>query len=409
MPSDNELPDIHWMEVNPAKRSIQSKLLRQLIANGTRVYPRRGVTSSCWKLPFTVVCLPGSAAWDIDYFLPKKGVGRIVGIERTPEVADALRQKFAGESRVEIFTGSVADYFLDLDFQVELIYLDYCSSLSLSVVQDIDIILRRRSLTPGGKCMVNLYNARENNSARVAHRLLFEELTYNHAPEEEWDDLEPDRRRCVAFNSALYRHRTRVKYPAAGERLPIGVSAVHQWYRYKTLGGSMLTGFFTLQGYSAQPHGMGGLNPDKWYVRDKYAIRDVKPPQNIGSLSRFSKKRGRNLHSDLIQKSIVDFYQKNGRAPSLKEVDVHTNNWNGAIREVGLCPNQGATLADIKGELRRIHSREGVVERKHLRRAHLIDISGYPSRRALSSAYGYTIRAFERLLDEMGLSHNLRT
>lgn len=404
----HELPDIHWMEVNPTKRSLQLRLLGRIKGKGFRSYP------------LTVVCLPGRSAWDIDYFLQWDKVERIIGIERETEVVEALRQRYSANPEVELYEGSVSEYLLSAVPQsVDLAYLDYCSAFGLSVIQDIELLLERRVLSEGGRCVVGFFNAREQASHRVAQRRLFEELDSDYPSGEEWDTITPDRRRCVAFNALLHRYRREpLGYrQSGGDGKRVGASAVNSWWRYPSLGGSMLTGSFTIHSYGPRAYSNVSRAPDKWYVRGKYSIQEANLPQSLASLGRSALGRGRDIVGDILRYELLQYYEIHGYSPSFAVLrpdscGKHRGVWSDFVRGVGLCPYQGATLEDVRGELRRIHKKEGVVQESHLRRAHLAGggTSASVSRTAVWKVYGHSAKsAYGRLLDEMGIPHDLRT
>jgi hypothetical protein len=410
MSTNPELPDIHRMYTSPTKRSLQRDLLRRIIHYG------EGLRLDS----LTVACLPGETAWDIDYFLQYKKVSYIIGIERDEEVAKRLEERFADEPRVEIFLGTVSEFLMNTDYKLNFLYLDYCASFGLSVIQDIDILLRKQLLTKSGRCLVSFFNAREGVTSQIAQRRLFEDLDDHYPCGESWETMELDRRRCVAFNALLHRYRiwpTRAlgHNKKRGEPRYVGASAVHLWHRYKTVGGSMLTGYFTISAYgnsNSVHRDAAATSPDKWYVRGKWSLKDKASIGNMNGLNREAKKLGRDLHREFIERKIIEFYRKHQYTPTQRELVAAGGKkhpkWGEVVRGTGLCPAQRSTVDDIRGELRRIHERDGVITLELLQRARLAG-KRQGVRRALHANYGTTHSAYRKLLDELGLPHDLQT
>jgi hypothetical protein len=405
MPENGELPDIHLMNVNTAKRATQLLLLRRIMG---RPFESEHVT---------VLCLPGKSAWDIDYFLQKEGVSYIIGVERDPKIARGLRRRFSKNPQVEIITADLSEYLLDTDYTVDFAYLDYCSYFGFSVAQDIEILLGRQVLTKKGRCLVSFFNARENSSTRTFQRLLFEDLDRIAPSGEDWVDIEPDRQRCIAFNSLLHRcrNRSRIRTPLQMDtRGAVSVSGVSQWHRYQTVGGSMLTGSFRVTNYDEKAYdNLASMSPDKWYVRGKHSICNVRPRKSLSAQTKRSRDMGREDTKKLLIREIVDFYEEHECAPRKFQISTPAGRcrlgWEETLREAGLCPNRDATVEDIKGELRRIHKRYGVVKFEHLRKANIASGRRQPSRDAWKKEYGYALKSFGPVLDEMGIPHDLST
>jgi hypothetical protein len=411
--TEDGLPDIHLMEVNPTKRSIQLKILRDIFWN------RRDVNLR------TAVCLPGQSGWDIEYLL-KVGEGhprvsdleRIIGIEKEPSIAEQLRKRYRDVPQVEIFQGTVGEFFYDANVAADLIYLDYCSALTLGRIQEIELMFRNKVLAERGRLIVAFSNAHEPVSAQLAQRRLFEDMDRHWKSGESWASMDPDRRRCVAFNALLARQRV---WSSTGNRghnhinQYAGTVPINRWYRYPSVGGSMLTGACMMWKYGTSVN-VKATNlkdqRDRWLARDHWRIQDVKKPKTIGPLTTSEKGSGKTLAKRLALKKIVDFYREHGHPPARHRVgvkDITRLEWNALLRELGLCPNREATLDDIKRELRRIHERVGRVRREHLRAAKFLNNNlRIITRDAVVKKYGATTKHFGTLLDEMGIPHDLR-
>tara|TARA_R110002126_G_scaffold81426_4_gene200678 strand:- start:380 stop:1639 length:1260 start_codon:yes stop_codon:yes gene_type:complete len=361
------------------------------------------------------MCLPGKSAWDIDYFLNSGKFTRVVGIERDGDIAQHLRDRYREDGRVEIFEGTVGRYLMGVSYPLDLVYLDYCSPFGLAQAQDIQILLQRGVLSHGARCIVSFFNARETEATQIAQRRLFDELNLEAPPGEVWEDVEPNRRRCIAFNALLHRHRRRGKLWRI-ERPLIAPSAVSHWHQYATTGGAMLTGYFLMRlPRTKVPENAAKKSPDKWFVRGKSSLKIVAEPSSLVSISYADSLCGRDLSKDRLVRGIVDYYRKTGKSPRRREVTgggKHRHKWNNLIRELGLCPVLRATVDDVKGELRRIHEKEGILTIPLLLRADLICMPrpGLPEvgRGSIRTAYGGGISAYCTLLDEMEIPHDLR-
>ena len=392
-------PPITW-GVNPAKRSMQRFVLGRILR-----HPHN-------KGPYTVLCMPGETCWDVDYFSSFDRVARVIVIERDPEVAAIIRNKTEGNHKVEIYEESVSTFLMNTPDKIDILYLDYYSNLNLSVLQDIRLIFQREIVPLGGKIVVGFLGARETPSAQVGQQLLFDHLN-SYAPcGEEWDAIEADRRRCIAFNALVASHRTQ-RSPMA----PKGEYACHNktfnesgmayttttgplWHRYKTETASMLTGVFSINRRTkTSSPGTVRAAMDVWYVRNNWRIRDWRR-QNMSGLG---KTEGSEFVRLQYKKEILRFYEKHHYTPTIKQLSrTMVRDWRGIIREVGLCPRSGASLSEIQAELQRIVEREGVITWKLLKIAHLTKRG-----EILKIGSGNSIVGFRHLCDEMDIPHTL--
>jgi len=370
---------------NPSKRSLQRKVLGRIIR-----HPHH-------KDPMTVVCLPSQSCWDIKFFSSFPRVERIIAIERDPEVAQTIREKTAGNSKVvEVYEGTTTGWLATTEEKVDLLYFDYCSNFNLTVLQDFQLVFRRRVLKEKGKCVVAFLGARESESDQIAQRLLFEDFNERVSGGEEWGDMEPHRRRCVAFNSFLARGRFEPIRPMAGghpDRV-FALTCAAKWYSYPTEPGvPMLVGNFTLNSYSRKSSGIYPITTsmDVWLVRGARGIREIRR----GNFSGMGSVEGAGFVCDIYRRRILEFYEKKGYTPQQLDLGkTSVANWTGLIREVGLCPRTGASLEDLKGEIQRIYDRDGIVTWDALSRAKI------RKRNQLS-----TPAQLRGILDEMGLLH----
>ena len=225
---------------NEAKRQLQRSTLYKIIANPHRVKP------------YVAVCMPGRKCWDIDYLSKFDyrqtteccvGVQKIIAIEKDPEIAQIIKEHCKDNDLVEVFCMTTTEFFNTYEGVVDLIYLDYYSSFTPSVMQDLEIIFDRGVCEDMGKVVVNFFGAREPKTNQIRQQRLFNYLTLMLGLEDEhWSETEEDRRRCIAFNGFLYKLTTTRtlkdgKFPSVSAPL---------WQKYKNLAGySMLTASFT--------------------------------------------------------------------------------------------------------------------------------------------------------------------
>ena len=347
--------------------------------------------------------MPGRSGWDLDYLLTRPEVAKVIALERDQEVLEVLRERDDDPARVEIFEGSTTE-FLSTSGPVDLIYLDYCSNFGLYVMQDISLMLRRQVLKPRGQCLLSFLGSRERVEVQIAHRMLFEQIQEHYPISEKWEDIEPDRRRCIAFNAHLYSHRVRpFKFKTKG-RSPAyaAVTVARRWYRYKTNSASMITGSFMVRSYGRKSHSPTLV--DKIYLRGEYGIRDYRGPDNLGSLSRASISIGGTFYRDRVVRTIQVFYRANGRPPTVQESGcVSKSEYLKIVRSLNLCPNTRATVQDVVTELKNIQRREGVVLWEHIERARL------GSRDAVNKMYGHKKAGIKILLEKERLSYDLRS
>lgn len=371
--------------ITPAKRAVQRAVLGSILR-----HPHD-------RSQLTVACLPSETCWDIDFFLGFARVERIIAIERDPQVAERIRAKRGANPRVEIFQGTTSE-FLDTGRPVGLVYFDYCSALSAAVFVDVRLMLRRRVLRPGSKCVLTFLAAREMGGDQAAQRLAFEDLDARVPSGETWETMDPDRRRCVALNSFLAGFRaTPVRPLPQGhpERL-FATTTAPLWRRYYGQHGlAMLTCRFSLNTYGRR----GGVEAvgkatDAWYVRGTWGLRDI----SRRSLSGIARTEGRAVAEAFYEREIMAFYREHGYAPTSKEIGrANVRGWTALLRRLGLCPRQNATTEDVKREIRRIFEREGDVQWSHIRRARLSRKCGlYPA-------------ALRRLCVEMGIAGAIQT
>jgi len=377
------------MAENPSKRAVQRFILGRILR-----HPHK-------KVPITVVCLPGESCWDVRFFSGYSRVQKIIALEKDPEVAEVIRAKTSNNPKVEVIETSTSKFLAETEETLDLIYLDYYSNFNLAVMQDLQIIFRRKLLEPGGKCVVGFYAARESEHAQVAQRFLFEDLDTRVPSEENWEDMEFDRRRCVAFNSLVARYRLRPvrPLPQGHPERTYATTTAPLWYRYPTDSASMLVGYFTLNTHNrTSTTDAIKQAKDCWYVRGNWSIRDVKRT-DLGGLSSVE---GAEFVRDIYKKEILDFYDKHFYTPTVPEVGrTSVKGWIELIRELGLCPRQHATKDEVKTEIQRIYERQGIVRWVDLRRAKL-------SRRNIFVS-GNARTNLRKLLDEMGILHDVRS
>jgi hypothetical protein len=380
------------LPVNPSKRSLQRFLFGRILRHPHETGP------------ITVACMPGESCWDIQFFLQYDRVQRIIAIERDPEVAAVIREKVGDDDRVEVFEGSTTKFLGTTSERFDLLYLDYYSNLNLSVMTDLRLVFRRCLLNEKAKCVVTFLGARESESDQAAQQALFEDLDAYHPTGEAWDTIEAHRRRCLAFTGLVAQYRwTPVRAAKPGDRI-YAATCAPKWFSYPTAetGVSMLVGYFTLRKYHSPNPGVGTIHysPDNWLLRGKNVIQRWER-KNFSGMAMVE---GPGFVREVWKRRILDFYEKNHYTPGVKEIGRgYIRDWTALVREAGLCPRSGATIEDIKAEVQRIYDRKGSVSWTDLYRAKLA------KRSALRTYSTDSKTALGRLLDEMGLLHQVRS
>jgi hypothetical protein len=389
----------HWRNVNPHKRQAQRQLLGPLL-KATRKEGRE----------LRVLCMPGSSAWDFDYFLASGAVAHIVGIERDEVIAEDLRRRYPQEN-VEVVNTSVVEFLMETDQRFDLIYLDYCCPFGLSEAQDLEILMERRLLYDRGHCALAYHNAREGAAVGVLHTRMLQELERFLV----LGEMSSDQVRCAAVNGLIARNRRCARFSSGDYYI---FYPVKQWYRYSTRNGSMLTGMLRYAEPSYCPKTAREMVSDRWAVQGHCAIRDVRVDtwQGRGAINRWERSLGRTGTRAPVHQWALEFYRTHHRAPRAKEVIASgllssPQSWSDELRSLGLCPLWGTSVDDIRGELTRIYERDGAVTVPLLIRAGLL-LEKSPNKVASNALKTYArsaIPAFSLLLQEMQLPHVLET
>ena len=356
---------------NLAKRVQQRKVLGRIL-RASRAQRPLGT-------PFRVLCLPGAACWDTDFFLGFDFVTEAVALERDSEVAAVLRARYADpESRVVVVEASVGAFLVEETVPFDLVYLDYFSNFNFGVEADLKLIFRRRLLNPGGKCVVNFLAARESEQVQLRNRLLYEDLSARIGGEP-WAELDPSRQRRAAFNALIssLRH-AHAHEPPEGDveggsqvrrrgRRTYARCTAPQWSSYPTVSASMLTASFTCNGYARRAGSYVEVNAlDRWLARTP--VEEHRPR----SLNGVTRMKGMATAAEWWRARIKAFYEKNHYTPACHEIHKRSvNGWNDHVRAVGLCPRKNATREEICQELLRIAAREGHVTWTLARKAKL--------------------------------------
>lgn len=364
---------------NEAKRQLQRETLYKILSNPHRVKP------------YVAVCMPGRKCWDIDYLSKFDyretsdccvGVQKIIAIEKDPEIAEIIKEHCKDNDLVEVVCMTTSEFFNTYDGVVDLVYLDYYSSFTPSIMQDLEIIFDRGICEEKGKIVVNFFGAREPKTNQIRQQRLFKYLTLMLGVEDEtWEDTDEDRRRCVAFNGFL--HKLTTNMTLQGGSFP-SISAPF-WRKYKNLAGySMLTASFTFKGYRGQKtYFQGRNNPDQWLVRGDWHIREkVKP------------KRFQIPYTELKER-VRDFYGQNHFTPQPEDFGLTScKRLKDAIEDLGLCPRTMRTQEQIDAEIKRISDRDGYVTLYSISKARL------PTKQALISKY-------KGICERLGVKHRL--
>jgi hypothetical protein len=317
--------------------------------------------------PYTVVCLPGRKCWEIEYLSQfdhrvytgtGPGIKKIIALEQDEEVSKIIKDKTRGNDLVEVMGVDTTTFLNSYRGSVDLVYFDYYSYFSSRVVQDMEIMLERRVLSEGGKCIVNFLAARESTSDQIRQERLFYKFTSAVGFRLDWGSLDADRRRCVAFNALVGRYRYRSvddkDYSREGRKYVTTTAPL--WHRYKTLmGQSMLTGYFTLNAYRPKQSKQAiKAAPLPWTVDGKWSITDWE--------SSFSVDREENY--EYYKELVHRFYAEHHYTPSALDLGRTTLKvLPRVVEELGLCPRarRHRTAEHIKREIDRIYKRDGVV------------------------------------------------
>lgn len=364
---------------NEAKRQLQRETLYKIIANPHRVKP------------YVAVCMPGRKCWDIDYLSKFDyrettdccvGVQKIIAIEKDPEIAEIIKEHCKDNDLVEVFCMTTTEFFNTYEEVVDLIYLDYYSSLTPSVMQDLEIIFDRGICEDKGKVVVNFFGAREPKTNQIRQQRLFNYLTLMLDVEDvDWNETEEDRRRCIAFNGFLYKlttTRTLNEGTFPSFSTPF-------WRKYKNLAGySMLTASFTFKGYKKKKTYFQGRNSsEQWLVCGDWHIREkVKP------------KRFQIPYLELKER-VRGFYEQYHFTPQPKDFGLGScKRLKDAIKDLGLCPRTSRTQEQIDAEIKRIADREGYVSLYSISKAKL------PTQQSFVSKY-------KGICKRLGVKHRL--
>lgn len=342
---------------NLSKRTLQRKVLGRILRNA-----RNRHYGECVAL-----CMPGATCWDSSYLLGHKHVSRVVALERDPDVAEVIRRKHQNDERVSVVESATTEYLLNTEQVFNLIYFDYFSNFNRVVELDLMLTLRRRVLATQGKYVVSIWGARESIASQVRHQMLFETLDDRVPCGERWEDIDHERRRCVAFNALVAGYRYTPIRPSVPQGHPdrqYAFTTAPVWYKYKTAAANMYTGYFTLNSFGRK-RGGGAVEacPDAWFVRGKHAPRPVES-KNLLSLSR---RENGPTHDEWYRAAALAFYARHHYTPTPKDIGkTCVRDWRRIVVSAGLCPRLGATRDQIVGEVRRIHERVGFVRWEHL-------------------------------------------
>lgn len=359
-------PRIAIPEFNPEKRSLQLHILGRSLRNR-----RRNVKSD-----INVICLPGQTAWDVHYFLGHDSIKNIVAIERISERAQNLREKFKDEPRVTVFEGWTTEFLEKTDMRFEIAYLDYYSTFSSLIRTDIDLLFRRRIVPPGGKIIVGFYAERGPTFEHIRQYLDCEDLFKMAGVE---PPLKEDMSRALLLTRAFNGFIARYRWVSPGNVLPrskdqsfVGTMAP-SWYAYNGTPGNMLVADLSIRSYGSERKWYD-LNRECWLRTGRY---EEPKRRTIKSLSGvWSRDLGpRGEKESYWRARIEKFYEEHHYTPSVRDLGCTcppVKRWTGLIRSTGLCPRQGATIEEIKGEISRVHEREGYADSKLLRTAKVL-------------------------------------
>lgn len=377
---------------NLSKRSLQRRVLGRILRNASQRHGGR---------EYRVLCLPGATCWDVDFFLAFPVVTSIVALDRDPDVAAVIRARYKGNERVDVVECTSTEYFQTAQAPFSLIYLDYFSNFNHAVEWDLRLVFRRRLLEEKGKYVINILGAREVESDQARHMALFENLDDRHPCGERWDDLSPERRRCIAYNALVAGYRYTPIRPTVQQGHPdrlYAMTTAPAWHKYKTASAYMYTAHFTLNSYSRKRGGGAiELAMDCWFARGKHEPREV-IATHLAALTK-SKAGHDRSYDDYYKAAIRSFYDKHHYSPTPKDIGKqYVHGWRGLVRAAGLCPRVGATRDEIVAEVERIGAREGFVTWELLQKAKI-------SRRPL---FASGRKSAKDLCDSLGIPCDVR-
>ena len=340
---------------NLSKRSLQRHILGRMMRHPHKTEP------------YTVVCLPGRKCWEIEYLSQfdhrvytgtGPGVKKIIALEQDEEVFKIIKDKTRDNDLVEVMGVDTTTFLNSYRGSVDLVYFDYYSYFSSRVVQDMEIMLERRVLSEGGKCIVNFLAARESTSDQIRQERLFYKFTSAVDFQLDWGSLDADRRRCVAFNALIGRYRYKSiddKDYSREERKYVATTAP-LWHRYKTLmGQSMLTGYFTLNAYKPRQSRQAiKVALPLWTVNERWSVTDWECSFSV------DKEENYEYYKELVQR----FYAEHHYTPTPHDLGrTILKVLPRVVEELGLCPRatQLRTADHVKREIDRIYKRCGVV------------------------------------------------
>ena len=368
--------DIH--PHNPQKRSLHRLVLGRKIKNSRNTDP-------C-----IAVCMPGKSCWDIgflskyDYRTNSKPYGRrfkkIIAIERDEGTADLIREKTKDNDLVEVHCCTVAEFFNAYEGEkIGFVFLDYYSSLSPVMMQDIEVIIERGLLENGANLILNFFGGREIKVNQIRQQRLFRTFIKSMGSDETWEEAGKDRRRCLAFNGFLRKTANSLT-----EQGTYSSVMPPTWYRYKTLKGlTMLTCAFSF--LKQRGHKKTSTKAtEKWLLLGSDGLKEHKT--NVVCRDMFE-----------VEYLVSSFYDKYHYTPQPRNLGVASDTRLGiAIDNLGLCPRSLPTIDQIKGELGRIYQREGYISMYFLYKAKLP-----------VTWKAFKVADYASLCDEMDIPHRL--
>jgi hypothetical protein len=340
---------------NISKRSLQKKVFYRIMNHPHRTEP------------YVFVCLPGKKCWEIEYLWrfnckTYKGIGpgikKIIALEKDVETFEMIKQKYKDSDFVEVINTTTTEFLYTYQNKVDLIYFDYYSNFNGKVKQDIEIMFERKILNEKGKFIINFLGARESISDQILHQRLFKELMELGEFDLQWEDINEDQKRCIAFNGLIARYRakstTNKTYDTNNANYVNTTAPI--WFRYRThTGHSMLTGYFTLNAYKSRQSRQAVKRAKQvWTVSEQWGITDW--------TKEVSKSRDRKDYRILVIDQVKKFYEENHYTPSCIDLGRSAITYlKEAIKLLELLPRTHRTVDDIKKEIDRIYQRDKVI------------------------------------------------
>jgi len=306
-----------------------------------------------------VLCLPGIAGWDINFFNSRRVKANIIALERSEPIFNTLKNKYPD---VKVLNTTSSEFLNSTNKKFNVIYLDYFCPFNEQIRLDLELIFRRNLLFDGGKVCFTFYSKRESITTTIKNRLYTEDFckVFNEKVPTNTEQL-----RILNINAFIFMFLRNV--------LKQGVKAA-QLNKYETSAGFMYNCWLHYTKPLSYGRNSDGLLKTKKSTRDLWLRQgEYKHVTQITSSERDFRFLGSaaydHISVDKLRKQeILAFYTKNKYTPSKTDLKYNcVSNYNDLVRSLNLCPRSYATNKELLTELSRIYKREGVVTVKALK------------------------------------------